>query len=153
MAERLGSKWSSLADLTIANATVEAYASSVIPGESTLNNTVGHWCYFAMDGGTDADYTYDFDWPIQGDFTIIINPTLIDTDAATTLNVSVKGSVDGTNYVDLHDNIISAGAIDTAAQVAVYDLDAKGKLPHMHLELTAAANQSDSTIIIGVIPH
>ena len=152
-AELLGSKWSTLADLTVADGTVEAYASSVVPGVSTLNNTVGHWCHFAMDGGTDADYTYDFDWPVKGDFTIVINPTAIDTDAATTIDVSVQGSVDGTNYADMHTDVLDGVAIDTLMKLGVYDYDAKGRMPFMRLELTAASNESDSTILIGIIPH
>jgi hypothetical protein len=71
----------------------------------------------------------------------------------TTMDVSVRGSVDGTNYVDLHTDIIDGVAISDTVAVAVYDYDAKGRMPYMKLELTAASNASNETILLAVIPH
>ena len=72
-AELLGSHWSTKANLSLAEATLEAYSKNIVPGKDSLNNTMGHFCHFAMDGGTDADYTHHFDFPILGDFMIIVN--------------------------------------------------------------------------------
>ena len=152
-AELLGSKWSKMADLSVADATLLAKTTSEVPGVGSLNNTMGHFCHFAMDGGTDADYTHHFDFPILGDFMIVVNPTKVNTDAATTVDLSVQGSVDGSSWVDLHNNIIADGdgTFDTATLTAVYDADAKGIMPFMRLELTAAT-PSDSTILLSIIP-
>ena len=155
-AELLGSKWSTMADLNIAEATVEAFVNTDSPrSKVTLGNpaSMGHYCYFAMDGGTDADYTYPFDFSIDGDFTIVINATAQNLPAATTIDVSVQGSVDGDNWVDLHLDVINGVAIDETLAMAVYDYDAKGRMPKMRLELTAASNESDETILIGIVPQ
>ena len=109
-----------------------------------------------MDGNTTDDYTKPFDFPITGDFTIVINATKVNTDASTTLDVSVQGSVDGSNYVELADKTAilqdSDGTIDTVIKMAVYDYDAKGRMPYMRLGITAAT-PSNSTIVIAIIPH
>mgnify|MGYP003154161993 CR=1 FL=1 len=153
-AELLGSKWSTMADLNIAEATVEAFVNTDTPrSKVTLGNpaSMGHYCYFAMDGGTDADYTYPFDFPINGDFTIVINALAGNLPNATTIDVSVQGSVDGDNWVDLETDIIDGLSIDNQLRVAVYDYDAKGRMPKMRLELTAASNASDETILLGIV--
>jgi len=157
-AELLGSKWSKMADLSVADATLLAKTTSEVPGVGSLNNTMGHWCHFAMDGGTDADYTEPFDWAVNGDFTVVINPTKIamDSNTNTTVDVTVEGSVDGTNYVELADKTAivqdSDGDIDANIRFGVYDYDSKGRMPYMRLQLTSAT-ASDSTILIAVIPH
>jgi hypothetical protein len=114
---------------------------------------MGHFCYFNMDGGADADYTHHFDFAIHGDFTIAVNALAGDLPSATTVNVSVQGSVDGENYVDLHNNIMSGVAIDDTVAFATYDYDTKGKAPHIRLEITAASNASNETILLAIIPH
>ena len=104
MAE-FGSSWSTYADLALAEATVEAAAATDVFGPSIngagTTGSMGHFCYFEMDGNTNDDYTKPFDFPVNGDLTIVINPTKVNTDAATTLDVSMQGSVDGVNYVEL----------------------------------------------------
>jgi len=159
MAE-FGSSWSTYADLALAEATVEAAAATdtfgpSVNGEGTVGS-MGHFCYFEMDGNTTDDYTKPFDFAINGDLTIVINPTKVNTDASTTLDVSMQGSVDGVNYVELADKTTilqdSDGTIDTIVKSAVYDYDAKGRMPFMRLGITAAT-PSNSTIIIAVIPH
>jgi hypothetical protein len=159
MAE-FGSSWSTYADLALAEATVEAAAATDVFGPSIngsgTTGSMGHFCYFEMDGNTTDDYTKPFDFSVNGDLTIVINPTKVNTDAATTLDVSMQGSVDGVNYVELADKTTilqdSDGTIDTVVKSAVYDYDAKGRMPFMRLGITAAT-PSNSTIIIAVIPH
>ena len=158
-AELLGSKWSTMADLNIAEATVEAFVNTDSPkSKVTLGNAaaMGHYCYFEMDGNTTDDYTKPFDFVIDGDFTVAINATAVDTDAGTTLDVTVQGSVDGDNYVELaaKTDILqdSDGTIDSLVKIGIYDYDAKGRMPYMRLGITAAT-PSNSTIILAVIPH
>lgn len=150
-AERHGSHWSTKADLTVTNAVTLAYTVDSKLGEA-LSTTMGHYCAFRMDGGTDADYTYDFDFPILGDFMIVLNPTGADLGSGTTIDCTVQGSADGTNYVDLHTDIIDDGAIDDAMVTAVYDADAKGIMPFMRLELTSVSNHVDEAMIIQIVP-
>tara|TARA_R100000700_G_C3075527_1_gene83642 strand:- start:53 stop:526 length:474 start_codon:yes stop_codon:yes gene_type:complete len=153
----LGTKWSTLADLSLAEATVEAYAATDDPrGKVSLGSaaTVGHFCYFAMPNNTDANATRHFDFPITGDFTIVVNPTIITWGSNnTTLDVSVQGSVDGVNYIDLHTDILDGVTIARQVHAAVYDYDNKGRMPYMRLELTQVANEADATIIIAILPH
>ena len=155
-----GSSWSTYADLSLAEATIEAAAATdtfgpSVNGLGTIGN-MGHFCYFEMDGNTTDDYTKPFDFPVNGDLTIVINATKVNTDASTTLDVSMQGSVDGVNYVELADKTTilqdSDGTIDTIVKSAVYDYDAKGRMPFMRLGITAAT-PSNSTIVIAVIPH
>jgi hypothetical protein len=153
-----GSDWSTYSDLTLAEATIEAAGATDIFGPSVngsgTKGTMGHFCYFEMDGNTTDDYTKPFDFVVEGDFTVVINATAVNTDAATTVDVTVQGSVDGSNYVALTANIIqdSDGTIDTLVKTAVYDYDANGRMPFMRIGITAAT-PSNSTIVIAIIPH
>lgn len=151
----LGSKWSTKANLSLTEATLEAYDKTIIPGGDSLNNTMGHFCHFAMLADTNDNYTEPFDWPIFEDFLVVVNPTGVDTDNATTIDVTVNGSFDGTEYVELaaKTDIIqdSDGNIDGNALVGLYDLDAKGKMDIMRLTITAAT-PSDSTVLIAIVP-
>jgi hypothetical protein len=152
----LGSKWSTMADLSVANATIEALGISDVPG-GTLNSTMGHWCHFAMDDSTHADWTEPFDWAVMGDFTVVVNATGVDVDdASNALDVGVQGSVSGADgtWVSLGaaNAVIDGGAIEQAAAAGVYDYDTNGRMPYMRLVITAA-DASDSTILVAVIPH
>ena len=152
-----GSDWSTYSNLALAEATIEAAGATDVFGPSIngsgTTGTMGHFCYFEMDGNTTDDYTKPFDFVIDGDFTIAINATAVNTDASTTLDVTVQGSVDGSNYVTL-DAILadSGGTIDTVVKKGIYDYDAKGRMPYMRLGITAAT-PSNSTIVIAIIPH
>ena len=155
----LGSPWERYVDLAPADADALADPGSAYAkigpefrGSGT-QGTMGYFCYFNMDGGTDADYTHHFDFPITGDFTIVCNALASDLGGALEMDVSVQGSVDGTNYADLHTDIMNGVTIDDAVKVAVYNYDEKGRMPYMRLELTAAANAQNETILLAVIPH
>ena len=158
-AELLGSRWETYTDLNPADADAIAdfggefsKPGPKINGSGTIG-TMGHYCYFNMDEGTDADYTHPFDFSIDGDFTIVINALAGNLPNATTMDVSVQGSVDGVNWVDLHTDLLDGVAIKNVTAAAVYDYDAKGRMPRMRLELTAASNASDESIMIHVVPH
>ena len=154
-AELLGSKWSTTADLSVANATIEALGTADAPG-GTFNNTMGHWCHFAMDNGPHADYTEPFDWYVNGDFTVVVNATGVDLDDATKKKKNgVQGSIDGTNWASLGaaNAVIDGGAIHEAAAAGVYDYDTNGRLPYMRLVITAATGDSLSTILVAVVPQ
>ena len=155
----LGSPWESYVDLNPADKDALTDPGSLytkvgpkINGSGSIG-TMGHFCYFNMDGDAHADYTHHFDFPIHGDFTIAVNALAATLPNATTVNVSVQGSVDGENYVDLHNDIMSGIAIDDTVAFATYDYDTKGKAPHMRLEITAASNASNETILLAIIPH
>ena len=56
-------------------------------------------------------------------------------------------------HQDLLDGVALAASTVGKAQAAVYDYDAKGRMPYMRLELTAAANAQNESIMIHVVPH
>ena len=164
-AEGKSTKWGRIADLS----TTPVYAgftagmldagagANITPGGLVANGgitgTMGYFCVFRHDGGTEADWTEPFDFPINGDFTITINSTGEDLSASTTMDVSVQGSVNGTDYVDLHTDLIDGVVIDDTVVAGVYDYDAKGRMPYMRLELTAGTASTAENILIHVIPH
>ena len=78
---------------------------------------MGYFCVFRHDGGTEADWTEPFNFPVNGDFTITINSTGEGLDADTTMDVSVQGSVNGTDYVDLHTDLIDGVQISAFRDV------------------------------------
>ena len=154
----LATKWGRIQDLKPADtdALADPSSTNLVPGGKITNGGVvgkmGYFCIFNMDGGTDADYTHPFDWPVMGDFTVAINSLAADLASATTVDVSVQGSVDGIIYADLHTDMIDNGAIDNAVVFKTYDYDGKGVMPYMRLEITAAT-ASDESIMINVVPH
>ena len=114
---------------------------------------MGFFCVFRHDGGTEADWTEPFDFPIMGDFTVAINSSGEDLSHSTTMDVSVQGSIDNVNWVDLHTDLIDGVVIDDTVVAAVYDYDAKGRMPYMRLELTAGTPSTAENILIHVVPH
>ena len=157
-----GSQWSKQADLTLAQATLEAKSkheppSGKVNGQGT-NGTMGYWCHFDMNNTDVAQDTEPFDFPVNGDLTVAINATAGDFTGVSgaTADVSVIGSVDGTNYVELADKTIcvqdSDGTIDGAMKVFVYDYDAKGRLPYMALRIQMNTGTAFA-FLVNVIPH
>ena len=164
-AEGKSTNWGTIADLSTTPvyagytaAMLDAGAGANITPEGTINGqgttgTMGHFCVFRHDGGTEADWTEPFNFPINGDFTIAINSSGEALSASTTMDVSVQGSVNGTDYVDLHTDLIDGVVIDNTVVAGVYDYDAKGRMPYMRLELTAGTASTAENILIHVIPH
>ena len=159
-AELLGTKWSRIADMT-ATDDLDSDNEYVTPyttprgkvANSGVTGTMGYYCIFNMDGGTDADYTHPFDFPVMGDFTVVLNSGGSDLGGDTTMDCSVQGSVDNVNWVDLHTDLLDGVTLDNITKAAVYDYDAKGRMPYMRLELTAASNAQNESIMIHVVPH
>ena len=159
-AELLGTKWSRIADMTATddldsdNPHVTPYTTPMGKvANGGVTGTMGYYCIFNMDGGTDADYTHPFDFPVMGDLTIILNSGGSDLGGALEMDCSVQGSVDNINWVDLHTDLLDGVTLDNVTKAAVYDYDAKGRMPYMRLELTAAANAQNESIMIHVVPH
>ena len=164
-AEIMSTKWGRIADLDTTPVyatlpTLDAGAgANIVPGGLAANGgvtgTMGYFCVFRHDGGTEADWTEPFEFPINGDFTIAINSSAEDLSAATTFDVSVEGSINGSNYVQLNANVIadSDGSTDTQVRAGVYDYDANGRMPYMRLQLTAATVSTAENILIHVVPH
>ncbi len=164
-AEGKSTNWGTIADLSTTPvyagytaAMLDAGAGANITPEGTINGqgttgTMGHFCVFRHDGGTEADWTEPFNFPVNGDFTIAINSSGEALSASTTMDVSVQGSVNGTDYVDLHTDLIDGVVIDNTVVAGVYDYDAKGRMPYMRLELTAGTASTAENILIHVIPH
>jgi len=154
----LGSPWETYSDLNPTDKDALPESSSQfesigpkINGAGTIG-TMGHFCYFNLDNGTDEDYTLPFDWAINGDFTVVCNALATDLAGSTAMDVSVQGSVDGVNYMDLHEDILDGVAIKDSVQAAVYDYDAKGRMPYMRLGLTPGTGR-DESILLAIIPH
>ena len=164
-AEGKSTNWGTIADLSTTPvyagytaAMLDAGAGANITPDGTINGqgttgTMGHFCVFRHDGGTEADWTEPFNFPVNGDFTIAINSSGEALSASTTMDVSVQGSVNGTDYVDLHTDLIDGVVIDNTVVAGVYDYDAKGRMPYMRLELTAGTASTAENILIHVIPH
>ena len=164
-AEGKSTNWGTIADLSTTPvyagytaAMLDAGAGANITPEGTINGqgttgTMGHFCVFRHDGGTEADWTEPFNFPVNGDFTIAINSSGEALSASTTMDVSVQGSVNGIDYVDLHTDLIDGVVIDNTVVAGVYDYDAKGRMPYMRLELTAGTASTAENILIHVIPH
>ena len=164
-AEGKSTKWGRIADLSTTPVYADYTATildagaggRITPGGTVANGgvsgTMGYFCVFRHDGGTEADWTEPFNFPIMGDFTVAINSTGEDLSASTTMDVSVQGSIDNVNWVDLHTDMIDGVVIDDTVVAAVYDYDAKGRMPYMRLELTPASNEQAESIMIHVVPH
>ena len=165
-AEGKSTNWGTIADLSttpvyagLTSGLLDAGAgANFTPGglqnaSGGIEGTMGHFCVFRHDGGTEADWTEPFDFPVNGDFTIAINSSGEDLDASTTMDVSVQGSIDNVNFVDLHTDLIDGVVIDDTVVAGVYDYDAKGRMPFMRLELTAGTASTAENILIHVIPH
>ena len=130
-------------------------------GASGTNAQVRNECLMWLDG-TDTIYTKPFDFPINGDLTIILNGTLntIHQDAGD-IDVDMEGSLDGTNYIKLADLAtydIGAGSSATVG-IGVYDFDTNGRMPFMRLALDCGSDANGGTpsaaqnIKISVIKH
>ena len=129
---------------------------SINPGDTALNKTMRHECQVWLDG-TDKIVTKDFDFPINGDFTVVLNATkhTIASDAGN-VDVDIEGSVDGTNYVKLLDGLTwDAGTTETQIDHFVYDFDDGGRMPYMRIAFDCGSDNDNRhlPIKVVVIPH
>ena len=135
-------------------------------------NGVKHQCKASfdtndLDGTADWAYTANFDWPVMADFSIYYetkvpsggtagNGKALDLAGSNSdLKVTVQGSVDGTNYVDMHtaDAILREGA-ESYVGVFVYDLDSSGIAPFVRVKIEADDGFTDAhDLWVTVVPH
>ena len=160
------SNWTTMASNTQDGAgtsvTGNVSVAQTTTGASGINAHVRNECLMWLDG-TDPIYTNAFDFPINGDLTIILNGTLntIHQDAGN-IDVDMEGSLDGTNYIKLADlatwDAGGASETETVGQ-AVYDFDTNGRMPFMRLALDCGSDANGGTpsaaqnIKISVIKH
>ena len=166
-------RWSTLGNDTMnsnASPTATNTAGALMPNDIAINGSgttspVRKECddYIIGTGGTgDGEgsvFTPNFNWMVDGDFTVVMNATKIamDTDP-NTVAVYVEGSVDGTNYVTMVD-LGDWDANDSGYTVGhfIYDFNTYGRMPYMRLNIdgSAVANtgNNDNPIKVVVIPH
>ena len=119
--------------------TASAAAATNIPenqGDFLLEKTMRYECSVWLDG-TGAVTTEPFDWPVNGDFTVIVNALKLnfDTDPGNT-TIKVEGSVTGlsTDWVEL-DSMGTSFTIDNNIAHDNYDIDSDGKMPYMRISI------------------
>tara|TARA_R100000995_G_scaffold65033_1_gene34081 strand:- start:9235 stop:9708 length:474 start_codon:yes stop_codon:yes gene_type:complete len=130
-----------------------------VPVNAGTAGEVRHECLMWLDA-TAKIPTNNFDFPITGDFTVVLNGTLNEITAdAGNVDVDVEGSLDGTNYIKLQDLVTwnaGGGAQAETVAMGVYDYDSNGRFPFMRLALTPgsdanctdAANHVKLTVIL-----
>ena len=131
-----------------------------IPLVAGSDGQVRHECLMWLDG-TNSIETKNFDFAINGDFTVVLNGTLnqLDDDAGN-VDVDVEGSLDGTNYIKLGDLVTwnaGGGSETETVGMGVYDYDTNGRFPYMRLALTPGSDADcvavDENIKLTVILH
>jgi len=174
MAGGYSSKWTSLAALAdnpLNSGTDSGFVSGTAVGAGTMQNTsitktitgasgidahMRHECDMWLVDGADTG-TAPFDWPVDGDMTIVFNGTGTDMAAdSATVAVEMQGSLDGTHWIDMVDvGDWNTGGTSTVAGHLVYDFDTNGKMPYMRLKLDAGGTGNNSTtpFKITIFPH
>ena len=123
-----------------------------ITSNGGINAQVRHECHMWLIDGDDTE-TKDFDWAVQGNFTIVLNSALQTISDPGNVDVDVVGSVDGTNYVKLQD-VVTWNAGTATVGHGVYDAATNGILPYMRIRLDGDnVDNSDKPIKINVIMH
>ena len=133
----------------------ETSGTAAVSARYVQNVHMRHECHMWLDD-TDAISTKDFDWAVNGDFTVVFNATKLDiTNTIGNCTVKVKGSVTGIDgqYFDMVQ--LGTTSVDNAVVGYVYDYDANGRAPYMKLELTPNTDVDNTAqpIKIVVIPH
>ena len=119
---------------------------------SGINAQVRHECHMWLIDGADTE-TYDFDWAITGDFTVVLNSTLQTIVDPGNVDVDIVGSVDGENYVKLQD-VVTWNAGTATVGHGIYDFDANGLMPYMRIRLDGnVVDNSANPIKINVFNH
>jgi hypothetical protein len=153
------SKWTTLGSNTNSSINTDSAAEANIDNiqsastASGTNNQVRHECHMWLIDGADTE-TYDFNWPVTNDFTVVINSTLqtLDSDPGN-VDVDVVGSVDGTNYVKMAD-VVTWDAGTATVGHGVYSFSSNGVMPYMRIRLDGnAVDNSAKPIKINVFNH
>ena len=119
---------------------------------SGTNNQVRHECHMWLIDGDDTE-TKDFNWAINGNFTVVLNSALQTISDPGNIDVDIMGSVDGVNYIKL-DDLVTWDAGTATIGLGVYDFATNGILPYMRIRLDGnAVDNSGAPIKINVIMH
>lgn len=138
------------------NSDIDTYTDDSADSGITVVKECRNECNIWLDGTSEID-TYDMDFPIATDLTIVLNGTLEDIDAdAGDVDVDMIGSVDGTNYFKMADLVTwnaGGGAQAEVVGYAVYDVDANGCLPYMKIRCTPGGDANGTKgLKINVFP-
>ena len=138
----MASKWHKITNITNA---------SVAGTTTQKGGHVFQECNITLASGSNAD-TKNFDFPVFGDLSIIVNTGAVNCADAyfgdINQKIRVMGSVDGTNYAVLGE--VTDKTFDTTPYVYLYDYDANGKCPFMKIRLIGTGTGTD-IIKIAVI--
>mgnify|MGYP003652996569 CR=1 FL=1 len=120
---------------------------------------VKHQCKITYDNNSGDASTPPFNWPVMGDFTVILENRITSTGVleAVDQNIDLKfeASVDGDNYFELYEeaNVLDSPATQDAH---IYDFDSKGLFPHMRVTLDPDAALGASPahdVYVTIITH
>tara|TARA_R110002020_G_scaffold212480_4_gene419114 strand:- start:9037 stop:9483 length:447 start_codon:yes stop_codon:yes gene_type:complete len=128
-------------------------------------NGVKHQCLITFDASSAKQTTPPFQWPVMGDFTVIV--TCFDdgvvADADEQINMDINGSVTGIGVVgagsnewvelDGKDSIVTDAGGGTHVGIHVYDFDSKGLMPYLNISLDPVSSNSSREYRITVTPH
>ena len=119
------------------------------PANGGVNNTAYAWkCTITWESGDDAAVP-PTRTPIRGDFTYIVEEV---SDVTTAMAaIKIQGSLDNSTWIDLATG--SNTAVQTAPTANAYDLDDKGKLPFMCVEVDPHANDDECVVNVYVVDH
>ena len=164
MADKDGysSKWRTMGTNSTSTVNVAGAAAGGIGvddgfSDSPLVNTVRKECQvWLCDNDNGKTYTPNFDWPVDSDFTCIYNGTAATIADAGNIVVSIEGSIDGVNYIELKQLTGAWNCGTDDAGHHVYNFDGDGRMPFMRLAFNGTSNQDtnkDTPCKVIVIPH
>lgn len=125
------------------------------PANGGVNNTAYAWEYTlpTQSGAHLPQKTTSFTFPIRGDFSYIVKSAGDNYDYEAT-SIKVYGSMDNSTWVEL--DAATTKTLQTAPYVVTnsYDLDAKGKMPFMCIEVDPAHNDDAAEgAIVYIVDH
>jgi hypothetical protein len=144
------SKWYKITNI------VDADGAGQLLADGTFAGKGGHVfkeCDIDLNGTTEV-YTESFDFPIMGDFSIVVNTGGVNINnlySGANCKINVYGSVDGVNWTDALDSIANKD-FDGKPYVHVYDYDEEGRMPFMRIGLDGNGAGTEK-IKVAVIPH
>jgi hypothetical protein len=144
------SKWYKITNVVDADGAGQRIA------DGTFNAQGGHVfkeCDIDLAGTTEV-FTEPFDFPIMGDFSIVVNTSGVDIDnnySGAACKIAVYGSVDNVNWTDALDSTTNKD-FDGKPYVHVYDYDEEGRMPFMRIGLDGNGSGTNK-IKVAVIPH
>ena len=126
------------------------------PANGGVNNTAYAWQYtIPAQGGSahDPQKTASFTFPVRGDFSYIVKSADGNYSNPAT-SIKVYGSMDNSTWVEL--DAATTKTLNASPYVVTnsYDLDAKGKMPFMCIEVDPADNaDGDKGAIVYIVDH